>query len=83
MSSSRACMLTTRICLLWLANNTPFVLMLQLMRFLEAEQVAKKTVFPPAPLVFSWASSCAISDVRVVIVGQDPYHGPGQAHGAI
>ncbi len=39
------------------------------------------TVFPPAELIFSVFSLCPFSEVKVVILGQDPYHGPGQAHG--
>ncbi|ADO13826.1 uracil-DNA glycosylase [Saimiriine alphaherpesvirus 1] len=38
-------------------------------------------VLPPRGDVFSWTRSCAPDDVRVVIIGQDPYHQPGQAHG--
>ena len=38
-------------------------------------------VFPPADEVFSAFKSTAFADVKVVILGQDPYHGPGQAHG--
>ncbi|QPO25135.1 uracil-DNA glycosylase [Bovine alphaherpesvirus 2] len=38
-------------------------------------------VLPPAEDVFSWTRFCGPDDVRVVIIGQDPYHGPGQAHG--
>ncbi|WP_105170820.1 uracil-DNA glycosylase [Pseudoalteromonas sp. T1lg24] len=38
-------------------------------------------VFPPADEVFSAFSSTAFEDVKVVILGQDPYHGPDQAHG--
>ncbi|MGB0861253.1 MAG: uracil-DNA glycosylase [Pseudoalteromonas spongiae] len=38
-------------------------------------------VFPPADEVFSAFSSTAFEDVKVVILGQDPYHGPNQAHG--
>lgn len=39
------------------------------------------TVFPPLSLVFNAFELCPFSLVRVVILGQDPYHGPGQAHG--
>lgn len=31
--------------------------------------------------VFSWTTACALEDIKVVIMGQDPYHGPNQAHG--
>lgn len=40
-----------------------------------------KTVYPPAGLIFHAFDRCPFNDVRVVIVGQDPYHQPGQAHG--
>lgn len=38
-------------------------------------------VFPPASLIFNAFNSCPFTDVKVVILGQDPYHEPGQAHG--
>lgn len=37
--------------------------------------------FPPGGEIFAAFSHCSPSDVRVVLIGQDPYHGPGQAHG--
>lgn len=40
-----------------------------------------KTVFPPPKLVFNAFERCPFDKVKVVIIGQDPYHGPGQAHG--
>ena len=43
----------------------------------------KYTVFPPEHLVWSWTTFCDIQDIKAVIIGQDPYHGPGQAHGII
>lgn len=39
------------------------------------------TVFPPAGLIFKALDLCPFDQVRVVILGQDPYHGPGQANG--
>jgi uracil-DNA glycosylase len=39
------------------------------------------TVYPPARLIFHALDSCPLKDTTVVILGQDPYHGPGQAHG--
>lgn len=39
------------------------------------------TIYPPENEVFSWTRFCKIRDVKVVIIGQDPYHGPKQAHG--
>ncbi|KAJ1845947.1 uracil DNA glycosylase [Coemansia sp. RSA 2706] len=52
-----------------------------LKRFLRQEHAAKKTIYPPAGLVYSWTRFAAIDQIKVVILGQDPYHGPGQAHG--
>jgi uracil-DNA glycosylase len=39
------------------------------------------TVYPPGGLVFNAFNLCPFDKVRAVIIGQDPYHGPGQAHG--
>ncbi|KAJ3609405.1 hypothetical protein NHX12_023928 [Muraenolepis orangiensis] len=52
----------------------------QLMSFVANER-SRHTVFPPAEQVFTWTQMCDIQDVKVVILGQDPYHGPNQAHG--
>ncbi|KAG7480863.1 hypothetical protein MATL_G00060800 [Megalops atlanticus] len=52
----------------------------QLMSFVSGER-NHHTVYPPAHQVFTWTQMCAIKDVKVVILGQDPYHGPNQAHG--
>jgi len=49
--------------------------------FLQQEQSAGKTIYPPEPLIFNAFNQTAFEDVRVVIIGQDPYHGPDQAHG--
>jgi uracil-DNA glycosylase len=38
-------------------------------------------VYPPAPTIFNAFTLCPLTDVKVVILGQDPYHGPDQAHG--
>lgn len=38
-------------------------------------------IFPPAKLIFNAFDTCPFDDVKVVIIGQDPYHGVGQAHG--
>ncbi len=40
-----------------------------------------KTIFPPGNLIFNALDSCPLNEVKVVIIGQDPYHGQGQAHG--
>lgn len=50
-------------------------------RFLEAENDAGKTIYPPRPAWFRALELTPLENVRVVILGQDPYHGPGQAHG--
>jgi len=39
------------------------------------------TVYPPGQLIFNAFDKCPFENVKVVILGQDPYHGPGQAHG--
>jgi len=39
------------------------------------------TIYPPGRLIFNAFDKCPFENVRVVILGQDPYHGPGQAHG--
>lgn len=39
------------------------------------------TVYPPGKLIFNAFNLCPFEQVKVVIIGQDPYHGPGQAHG--
>lgn len=45
------------------------------------EEKKKHTVYPPGPLIFSAFDHTPFNKVKVVILGQDPYHGPGQAHG--
>ena len=49
----------------------------------ESVNNANKTtrVFPPANLVFNALQLCPFDKIKVVLIGQDPYHGPGQAHG--
>lgn len=41
----------------------------------------QSTIFPPGRLIFNAFDLCPFDQVKVVIIGQDPYHGPGQAHG--
>jgi len=55
--------------------------MQSLRAFLLQEKAAGKTVFPPSPLIFNAFNHTPFDKVRVVIIGQDPYHGVGQAHG--
>lgn len=45
------------------------------------EQYRAKTIFPPASKIFAAFDSCPVENVKVVIIGQDPYHGEGQANG--
>ncbi|MFK7899505.1 MAG: uracil-DNA glycosylase [Cyclobacteriaceae bacterium] len=45
------------------------------------KEVQEQTVYPPGDKVFNAFSHCSFDDVKVVILGQDPYHGPGQANG--
>ena len=52
-----------------------------LVRFLREEKAAGKKVFPPGSKIFRAFELTPLPQVRVVILGQDPYHGPGQAHG--
>ena len=49
--------------------------------FLETEVAAGKQVYPPAGMRLAALALTPLPDVKVVILGQDPYHGPGQAHG--
>ncbi|CAL9708349.1 unnamed protein product [Knipowitschia caucasica] len=51
-----------------------------LMAFVSEER-KRHTIYPPQEEVFTWTEMCNIQDVKVVILGQDPYHGPNQAHG--
>ena len=51
-----------------------------LVQFVKNEYQTK-TIYPPGKLIFNAFNSCPFNDVKVVILGQDPYHGPGQAHG--
>ncbi len=55
--------------------------MAELRAFLAAQKRAGKTIFPPGKQIFAALDATAFDDVKVVIIGQDPYHGPGQAHG--
>jgi uracil-DNA glycosylase len=59
--------------------NLPYIQ--ELKKFLEEEKKAGKIIYPPEPLVFNALLQTPFDQVKVVIVGQDPYHGPGQAHG--
>ncbi len=45
------------------------------------QEYRQETCYPPAKLIFNAFDSCPFDKVKVVILGQDPYHGPNQAHG--
>lgn len=49
--------------------------------FLRAERARGKTIYPPGRALFAALDETPFDAVKVVILGQDPYHGPGQAHG--
>lgn len=53
----------------------------QLRSFLLAEKKAGKVIYPPSSEIFNAFNITSIANVKVVILGQDPYHGPAQAHG--
>lgn len=55
--------------------------MLQLKSFLKQERDAGHTIYPKNAEIFNAFNTTPLDDVKVVIIGQDPYHGPGQAHG--
>ena len=52
----------------------------ELTDFVRSEYAAT-TIYPPASLIFNAFNLCPFDKVKVVIIGQDPYHGPRQAHG--
>lgn len=53
----------------------------QLARFVRAAYSGPTPVYPPARRIFAAFDACPFTEVKVVILGQDPYHGPGQANG--
>ena len=53
----------------------------EIMQYVQSEREAGKTIFPPQEDVFNAFKATEFDKVKVVILGQDPYHGPGQAHG--
>ena len=52
-----------------------------LKQFLLQEEQANKIIYPPNSLIFNALNTTPLDQVKVVILGQDPYHGPNQAHG--
>jgi uracil-DNA glycosylase len=59
--------------------NKPYFL--QIATFLKAERLSGKTIYPPGGLIFNAFNTTPFDQLKVVVLGQDPYHGPGQAHG--
>jgi len=53
----------------------------QIVTFLKTEKSAGKIIYPPGTLIFNAFSQTPFTKLKVVILGQDPYHGQGQAHG--
>jgi len=53
----------------------------QIVQFLKDEKKKGKTIYPPGKLIFNAFECTPFDKVKVVIIGQDPYHNPGQAHG--
>ena len=54
---------------------------LQITTFLKTEKAAGKIIYPPGPLIFNAFYKTPFTKVKIVLLGQDPYHNPGQAHG--
>ena len=48
---------------------------------LKIEIQSRVRIYPPGPMIFNAFNTTDFNEVKVVIIGQDPYHGPGQAHG--
>src|SRR5690554_2725618 len=65
----------------WLGDELQAPYMQALRGFLAAEKAARKVVYPHSSEWFRAFELTPFEEVRVVILGQDPYHGPGQAHG--
>ncbi len=64
-----------------LADEFNQAYMQNLRDFLQQEKAARKQIYPPGKLIFNALNTTPLGQVKVVILGQDPYHGPGQAHG--
>jgi uracil-DNA glycosylase len=52
----------------------------KLKTFLD-EELKTESIYPPAPLIFNAFEKCSFENLKVVVIGQDPYHGEGQANG--
>ena len=55
--------------------------MASLKQFLQQQKQQRKVIYPPGKFIFNALNSTPFDQVKVVILGQDPYHGPNQAHG--
>jgi uracil-DNA glycosylase len=64
-----------------LKNEFSKTYFLEIVAFLRTEKMAGKTIYPPGPLIFNAFNTTPFERVKVVVIGQDPYHGAGQAHG--
>src|SRR6476620_7191681 len=53
----------------------------EIVAFLKIEKAQGKIIYPSGPLIFNAFNTTPFDKVEVVLLGQDPYHGPGQAHG--
>src|SRR2546421_3257199 len=53
----------------------------QITEHIKTEKAQGKTIYPPGPLIFNAFDKTPFDDVKVVLIGQDPYHGPKQAMG--
>lgn len=53
----------------------------QIVLHIKTEKLQGKIIYPPGPFIFNAFNTTPFDKVKVVILGQDPYHGPGQAHG--
>ncbi len=65
----------------WLGDEFDQPYMQALRDFLLQEKRRGRQIYPPGPQIFNALNSTPPEAVKVVILGQDPYHGPGQAHG--
>lgn len=64
-----------------IATETARPYMRELSGFLAARRALQAVIYPPAPDILNALRLTPFADIRVVILGQDPYHGAGQAHG--
>lgn len=68
----------------WKTSIADFLLgprMEHLREFLHQEKLAQKVIYPPSKQIFNALNTTPLAQVKVVILGQDPYHGPNQANG--